>query len=222
MVRTRRQTKHEEKNGAAESKQTVSNDDFRRHGTTPRKRKAHDNVENHPKEQKQRHDRTPKRHSTDEKVSSTSDVEAPRSEEEKGHETSSGKTDPGVQKIEDLIAKYGNFPLSDVGLNSPDEAAPETILAHVLNVLLLSVRISHRLARRALLGLVSHGYHDLKKLRASTCDERVAVLDESGYARYDHRAATELGQLADLIESRYGAFFPTHQFLDFVVDTLTL
>lgn len=211
MVRTRRQAQSEEKNGEVKSDeagQMATHDDSQQHETTPRKRKARGNVEPHSEEQEQGNSKAVKRNSNGKKTLSTGDADILQSEEEKKeYDSSSRDNDLIAQKIEDLIAKYGHFPLSDVGLESPDEATPETILAHVMNVLLLSVRISHRLARRALRGLVSQRYHDLKKLKASTWGERVVILDDSGYARYDHRAATELGQLADLIETKYGTLF---------------
>lgn len=109
-----------------------------------------------------------------------------------------------ITKIDNLIAKYGNLPLSDVGLPSPNTPTPETILAHLLNALLSSARISHAIAKRTLQGLIKGGYHDLKTLEASTWEERVALLDEAGYVRYDYKTATELGNLATFLKDKHG------------------
>jgi hypothetical protein len=109
-----------------------------------------------------------------------------------------------IQKIDKLLAEYGCLPLTDVGIPSPSKPTPQTILSHILNALLSSAHISHHIARRALLNLMKQGYYDLETLKASTWKERVALLDEAGYARYDFSTATELGKLATLVKNKYG------------------
>ncbi|KAH8800496.1 hypothetical protein F5884DRAFT_863211 [Xylogone sp. PMI_703] len=106
-------------------------------------------------------------------------------------------------KIENLIAKYGDLPIPNTNLPTPKKPTSETILAHILNALLSSARISHTIAKRALQVLMEHGYHNFKILSASTWKERVAVLDEGGYARYDFSTATKLGKLATLLKNKY-------------------
>ncbi|KIW98561.1 uncharacterized protein Z519_00222 [Cladophialophora bantiana CBS 173.52] len=108
-------------------------------------------------------------------------------------------------KFDALISKYGKLPLSDIDLSSPNQPTPGTILAHILNALLSSARISHNIAKQALRNLISRAYHDFSTLKASTWKERVTLLDEAGYVRYDFKTATELGKLATLLKNKYGS-----------------
>lgn len=109
------------------------------------------------------------------------------------------------EKVNKLIDTYGaSLPLHDAGLPAPTEPSSATVLAHVFNALLSSTRISHDIAARAVRLLVQAGYHELPALKASTWQQRTEVLTEGGYAHYREKTATELGELAALIEDKYG------------------
>ncbi|KAL9113694.1 MAG: hypothetical protein Q9227_002139 [Pyrenula ochraceoflavens] len=106
-------------------------------------------------------------------------------------------------RIKKLVSAYGTLPLSDVGLDDPAKATPETVLAHIFNALLSSARISHNAAAKTVRCLIKAGYHDLETLKASSWDERTRVLTEGGYTRYREKTATALGDLASLLEEKY-------------------
>lgn len=110
------------------------------------------------------------------------------------------------EKVNKLIDTYGaSLPLHDAGLlPAPTEPSSATVLAHLFNALLSSSRISHDIAARSVRLLVQAGYHDLATLKASTWQQRTEVLTEGGYAHYREKTATELGELAALIEDKYG------------------
>ncbi|GIK05069.1 hypothetical protein Aspvir_009168 [Aspergillus viridinutans] len=174
---------------------------------TPRKRKAQEEEEVYGKGRKQKH--RPPSESTSiprsgiaRKKSAKEQAKALDAEMIK-HRARTNST-PMIQKIDKLMAEYGDLPLTDVGIPSPNKPTPDTILSHILNALLSCAHISHHIARRALLNLMKQGYYDLKTLKASTWKERVALLDEAGYARYDFSTATELGKLATLVKNKYG------------------
>ena len=143
-------------------------------------------------------------------------VEAPKSKKVK-HSGKDGTTQAtGAEKepkatagvdskrLQDIIAKYGTLPLSDIGLSRPTEATPETILAFVLNAMLTSARISHELAYRSVKCLIEAGYHDVHTLKKSSWEERTEILTKGGYTRYREKTATALGELADFVLDEYG------------------
>ena len=92
----------------------------------------------------------------------------------------------------------------DSGHVKVDEAMPETILALVYMALLTSARISHVLAYESVKCLLEAGYHDIKKLKQSTWEERTEVLTKGEYTRYGEKTATALEELADFINEQYG------------------
>ncbi|GFF59326.1 hypothetical protein IFM51744_09880 [Aspergillus udagawae] len=175
---------------------------------TPRKRKAQEEEELYGKGRKQKHWMPTKSTSIPQsgiarRKSAKEEAKALDAEMIK-HRARTSST-PMIQKIDKLIAEYGDLPLTDIGIPSPNKPTPETILSHILNALLSSAHISHHIARSALLSLTKQSYYDLNTLKASTWKERVALLDEAGYARYDFSTATELGKLAILVKNKYGS-----------------
>jgi len=106
-------------------------------------------------------------------------------------------------KIRKAIVDYGSVPLEGTAVKEPTKAAPETLLAMVLEAMLTSTRISHNLAQQAVNAAIDAGYHDIKRLSESTWEERVNVMAEGGYNRYREQTATRLGHLSDLINSKY-------------------
>ncbi|RYP37916.1 hypothetical protein DL767_002788 [Monosporascus sp. MG133] len=107
-------------------------------------------------------------------------------------------------KVRQLIAKYGELPLSDTELAEPGKPTPDTILALLLNAMLSSTRISHALAAKTVATVIKAGYHKLGVLKKSTWEERTQVLTEGGYTHYREKTATMMGELAELIEDKYG------------------
>ncbi|CAI4214162.1 unnamed protein product [Parascedosporium putredinis] len=73
-----------------------------------------------------------------------------------------------------VLDKYGDKPLEDL----VDEGWPEgkMVMAHILNAMLSSARISHDIARSSLKALLDAGYEDLETLHKSTWEERTEVL----------------------------------------------
>ncbi|KAJ9655683.1 hypothetical protein H2198_005480 [Neophaeococcomyces mojaviensis] len=106
-------------------------------------------------------------------------------------------------KLDKILLKYGTVPLSDLGLESPTEPTPETVLAHLLNAMLTSARISHELATKTVKEVFKANYHHLDILKKSSWQERTEVLTDGGYTRYREKTATALGELADLISDKY-------------------
>ncbi|PYI01895.1 hypothetical protein BO78DRAFT_411039 [Aspergillus sclerotiicarbonarius CBS 121057] len=73
----------------------------------------------------------------------------------------------------------------------------------VIDAMLKSRPISHDLSQRAVNKVIEVGYHDIQKLGESSWEERTMVLKDGGYNRYREQGATNLGDLAELINEKY-------------------
>lgn len=107
-------------------------------------------------------------------------------------------------RLDSIMAKYGDVPLKDFG--DKKWSASETVMAHILNGLLSSTRISHSIATRTPECLLNDNYHDLEGLQRTSWQQRTEVLTTGGYTHYREKTATHLGDLADLMRQKYGRF----------------
>ncbi len=140
--------------------------------------------------------------STKAKAAKTEETQ-PKSESNHGS-TDTGTTKTRHAKVDQLISKYATqLPLQHL-LKDPSSATPETILAHLLNAMLSSARISHAIAAKTVDCVLEARYHDIATLKQSSWEERTEVLTEGGYTRYREKTATALGELAALIQDKYG------------------
>lgn len=122
----------------------------------------------------------------------------------KAKETKSSTSPINKTKLDALFEAYGVLPLTDSTLEKPTESTPETILAFVYFAMLTSARISHVLAYESVKCLIEAGYDNIETLKNSTWQERTEVLTKGGYTRYREKTATALGELAQLVEEKYG------------------
>ncbi|KAL6714758.1 hypothetical protein ACLMJK_008183 [Lecanora helva] len=147
--------------------------------------------------------RSRKKNETDEGASKSKKTKSKKSEDTAQDEGKQEQPKINKAKLDIIFADYGVLPLQDSGLVKIEEATPETILALVYMAMLTSARISHVLAYQSVKCLLEAGYHDLKKLKQSTWEERTEVLTKGGYTRYREKTATALGELAEFVEERY-------------------
>lgn len=125
-------------------------------------------------------------------------------------------------KIQTLLSSYGSTPLSSTALTSPTTPSASTLLAHLLNALLSSARLSHDLAARTVATVIRAGWHHLDVLKATSWQQRTEVLTEGGYTRYREKTATGLGELVEFLEREYGMLLLTTLNLGWVSPDLTL
>ena len=81
---------------------------------------------------------------------------------------------------------------------------PSPLFRLLCAALLFSARIRASVAANAVLALAEHGWTTPEKLASSTWEDRTRVLNSAGYARYDERTATMLGEAAALLLEDYG------------------
>ncbi|KAL1996858.1 hypothetical protein VTN49DRAFT_7723 [Thermomyces lanuginosus] len=108
-----------------------------------------------------------------------------------------------TRKIRRTIEEFGSLPLEGTPVAEHLEASPEALLAMCLDVMLKSTRISHDLAQKAVKTVIDAGYHDINVLSKTTWDDRVEVVARGGYNRYRERGASMMGDLIELVNSKY-------------------
>jgi hypothetical protein len=104
--------------------------------------------------------------------------------------------------VDQLLDQFGTPYAAEAGFKVRD--TPASLFRLLCLSTLLSARIRADTAVAAARALADAGWTTVDKLRATTWDQRVRVINRSGYARYDERTARMLGESADLLHERYG------------------
>ncbi|MFP4622651.1 MAG: hypothetical protein ACLFRX_00585 [Gemmatimonadota bacterium] len=106
--------------------------------------------------------------------------------------------------------QIANVLLEDSGRTYAREAGarverdtPAPLFQTLVVSLLLSARISAAIAVAAAKALFDQGWTTPRKMARSTWERRAQILNEAGYARYDNRTATMLGDTAELLLDRW-------------------
>ncbi len=87
----------------------------------------------------------------------------------------------------------------DLGKNRP-----QALYQWLIASLLFSARIGARQARGAAEALFAQGWRTPRKMAAVSWEERVKVLNRSGYARYDESTSRYIAEATRLLLDRYG------------------
>jgi hypothetical protein len=101
-----------------------------------------------------------------------------------------------------LLERHGQTYCDELGIEI-GQNTPSMLFRWLCATLLFSTRISARTAVKAAKALTAHGWTTAEAMRTSSWEDRVRVLDEAGYARYDESMATKLGELAGRVLSEY-------------------
>ena len=112
------------------------------------------------------------------------------------------KTTNPAEPVALLLKQFGRTFAEELGIKV-EANTPSALFCLLLFALLSSTRISHNIAMKATRVLMQRGWKTPDKLAATTWKERVKALDEAGYARYDERTATMVGETAQTIIDRY-------------------
>ena len=190
MVQTRAQ-----KNGhVTEPSKTSSKQSQMKSGAVAGRKRKSEKEAKHATADQMSSAHTPKRQRQEKAVENT----PPTSSEDK----SNGSDKSLKARVDNVLSKYGEPPLK--GLVNEKLPASQFVLAHILNALLSSTRISHTLAAKTLSCLVDENYHDIHVLHKTSWQERTEVLTAGGFTHYREKTATYLGDLAELIKTKYG------------------
>ncbi|MBD3239002.1 MAG: hypothetical protein GF331_00345 [Chitinivibrionales bacterium] len=101
-----------------------------------------------------------------------------------------------------LMRRHGQTLCAELGI--PIEANTPAPLFQLLCVsILYSARIGAQASAQAARALFREGWTTPRKMAASTWERRAQVLNQAGYARYDNRTATMLGDTAALVNEQY-------------------
>lgn len=103
-----------------------------------------------------------------------------------------------------LLERHGQTYADELGLDLAQNT-PSILFRWLCATILLSARISARIALTSADALARAGWTTADKLAASSWDDRVRVLNRSGYARYDESTARILGATAEMIRDDYGS-----------------
>lgn len=104
--------------------------------------------------------------------------------------------------VRQLLDRHGTTFGEQVGID-PRANKPAALFGQLCVALPASARISADIAQAAAHALREHGWNSARAMAESSWDARAKTLNQAGYARYDERTATMLGQTAELLMERY-------------------
>ena len=102
-----------------------------------------------------------------------------------------------------LLDAYGRTFSDEIGI-SLERGKPSDLFQLLCASILMSARIGSDIAVRAARSLTEEGWTTPDKLAGSTWEQRVRALNRAGYARYQERTASMLGDVADQVRERAG------------------
>jgi len=107
------------------------------------------------------------------------------------------------ETIRALLERHGRTFAGELGIDVA-KGTPSVLYRLLCAAMLMSARIDSKIAVEAAGNLAQRGWRSPRKLAESTWQQRVKALNEAGYARYQERTATMLGDLTDHLLERYG------------------
>ncbi|MGC3874329.1 endonuclease [Halomonas sp. GXIMD04776] len=106
------------------------------------------------------------------------------------------------QIVRALLEMHGRTFVRELGIELKRNT-PSPLFRLLCLSLLTSAPLGAGAAMRACKALGSAGWTTPAKMADSTWEERVKVLNENGYARYDEKTARQLGILTDHVQETY-------------------
>jgi hypothetical protein len=104
--------------------------------------------------------------------------------------------------IEALLERHGQTYAQELGIDLA-KGTPSVLFRLLVASILFSARIGAGQAAKAARALTDEGWTTAERLAATTWKERARVLNRHGYARYDERTASMLGDACQLLLDRY-------------------
>ncbi len=103
--------------------------------------------------------------------------------------------------VSELLSRHGRLYAEDAGIRLADRPGP--LYQLLVLATLLSAPIPAETAVAAAGELFTAGYRSPKAMSEASWQDRVDALDRGHYRRYDERTATQLGDGADLLTSKW-------------------
>lgn len=102
----------------------------------------------------------------------------------------------------DLLEAHGRTFCRELGIRL-ERNTPSPLFRWLTACILYTAPIQHDLATRGARALAAAGYTTAKAMAAAPWEARTRVLNENGYARYDERTATILGDASTHLVDAY-------------------
>lgn len=103
---------------------------------------------------------------------------------------------------ETLLQEHGTTFAQEIGIPL-GQNAPSPLFRLLCATVLFSARINRSIAVKAAKALADQGWTTAEKMLDASWAERAQCLNQAGYARYDERTATMLGDTAQMLLDRY-------------------
>jgi hypothetical protein len=100
-----------------------------------------------------------------------------------------------------LLDVAGTTYAEETGINVAD--SPQALYRLLVMSTLLAARINASIAIKAARGMSKAGYRSAERMADAAWRDRVAVLHDAGYTRYQERTASMVGDLSELLRDRW-------------------
>jgi endonuclease III len=104
--------------------------------------------------------------------------------------------------VRELLDRHGTTFGDELGLDLR-KGTPSALFGLLLFAVLSSARIRSVNATAGTRALLDAGWSSVAKLGRTSWERRVRVLNQNGYARYDERTASMLGDLVEQVQDRW-------------------
>lgn len=101
-----------------------------------------------------------------------------------------------------LIKNHGKLFSKELGI-SLQNGTPSSLFQWLTASILFSARIGSSIAVEAAKSINKRGWKAAQQMAKSTWNQRVQVLHEAGYSRYQEKTATMLGETANMLIDQY-------------------
>jgi hypothetical protein len=105
--------------------------------------------------------------------------------------------------VKTLLDRHGQTYCREIGIHLEAGASASPLFQLLCAATLMSARISAESAVQAMKALINAGWITADKMAETTWEERVRVLNENGYARYDEKTSRFLGETCELLLEKY-------------------
>ena len=108
-----------------------------------------------------------------------------------------------AKTVEALLDAHGRTYADELGIDLT-KGTPSPLFRWLTASILMSARISSDIAVQAARALADNGWTTADKMAGATWEQRTRTLNEAGYARYDERTSSMLGDTSAMILDTYG------------------